>query len=68
MEERNAREYQKVAFVRKQDLRAAGSQTASATDVEEADGFPGRDGKPARKELVLVLSDRRSSRCGRAPT
>jgi hypothetical protein len=43
-------------FVKKQDLRANGPRTVVVKDVEEADGFPGKNGQP-KKELVLVFED-----------
>jgi hypothetical protein len=53
----NARDYVSSTFIRKEDLRTGGPQRHTVKAVEEADGLPGRNGTPARKELVLVFND-----------
>ena len=53
----NVRDYMAVSFIKKQELRAQGPRRVTIKSVEEADGLPGRDGKPARKELVLLFTD-----------
>ena len=50
----NVRDYMAKGFIKKQELRAQGPRQFTINAVEEAEGLPSRDGKPPRKELVLV--------------
>ena len=55
----NARDYLNSTFLKKADVRVSGPQRLVIQDVEHADGFPGRNGGPAVRELHLIFTDGR---------
>jgi len=53
----NARDFLTNTFIRKEDLRQGGRRRLVIRAVEKSMGLPGRNGQPAREELVLVFHD-----------
>jgi hypothetical protein len=54
----NAKDYAtSEGWLKKEDLKRTGPQRLVIASVEERDGKDFGDGKPARKELVLVFED-----------